>query len=151
MSDTPARTTVERGPRRPPIRDSLMPLRRFAVAYLLATAVGASAWWALLLMWPAARGPFLANSAPDATLLAFAVADGALFVGTAGGCAVGVWKRRPWAWPLLCVHAGAAGYAALYCWTLTAITGGDAWLGAVMMTPSLVVPGWLVVRLRPRG
>src|SRR5215218_6235931 len=105
---------------------------RIATAYLLATAVGAAAWWVLLLSWPASRAPFLATSAPDATLLAFGVADGVLFVGTAAGCAFGLWKRRRWAWPLLCVHAGAAGYAALYCWALTAITGGGAWLGAAL-------------------
>lgn len=134
-----------------PAREFVMTLRRFAVVYLFATAVGAAVWWALLLAWPAARGPFLAESAPDATLLAFAVADLLLFVGTAGACGFGLWKRRGWAWPVLCVHAGAAGYAGLYCWTLTAITGGDAWLGALLMTPSVAVPGWLVVRLRPRG
>lgn len=128
-----------------------MTLRRFAIAYLLATAIGAAIWWCLLLAWPASRGPFLAAAAPDATLLAFAVADGVLFVGTAAACAFGLHARRGWAWPLLCVHAGAAGYAALYSWTLTAITGGGAWLGAVLMTPSLVVPGWLVVRLKAVG
>lgn len=126
-----------------------MTLRRFAVVYFLSTAAGAAAWWALLFMWPAAREHFRAATAPDVTLLAFAVADGVLFVGTAAGCAFGVWRERSWAWPVLCIHAGAAGYAALYCWTLTALTGGEAWVGAVMMTPSLVVPGWLVVRLRP--
>lgn len=126
-----------------------MTVRRLGVAFLLAEAVGAAAWWGLLLAWPPSRGPFLARGAPDAALLAFGVADGVLFVGTAAASAVGLWKGRWWAWPVLCAHAGAAAYAALYCWTLTALTG-DALLGAVLMSPSLVVPGWLAWRLRPR-
>lgn len=128
-----------------------MTLRRFAVAYLLAQAFGAAVWWGLLLAWPPSRGPFLAKTAPDVTLLAFGVADGVLFIGTSSACAFGLSARRGWAWPLLCVHAGAAGYAALYCWTLTALTGGDGWLGTVLMSPSLVLPGVLAVRLKPRG
>ena len=124
---------------------------RLAAAVLLAEAVGAIVWWALLIMWPASRQPFLAAGAPEVTLLAFGVADGVLFIGTAAISAYGILRDRRWAWPVLCVHAGAAGYAALYCITLTALTAGDAWLGAVLMSPSLVLPGWLVWRLRPKG
>jgi predicted MFS family arabinose efflux permease len=126
-----------------------MTVRRLGIAFLLAEAVGAAAWWGLLLAWPPSRASFLARGAPDATLLAFGVADGVLYVGTAAAAAVGLANRRRWAWPVLCAHAGAAAYAALYCWTLTALTGGDAWLGAVLMTPSLVVPGWVAWKLRP--
>src|SRR5262249_18007997 len=128
-----------------------MSFRRFAVWFLSAEAVGASIWWGLLLSWPAARTPFMARGAPDTTLLAFAVADAVLFVGTAAAAADGFMGGWDWAWPVLCAHAGAAGYAALYCWTLAVLTGGDGLLGAVLMTPSLVIPGLLAVRLRPRG
>src|SRR5206468_11045810 len=96
--------------------DRVTALRRLGIAFLLAEAVGAVAWWCLLLGWPAARAPFMAAGAPDATLLAFAIPDAVLFVATAAACAVGLWVGRAWARPLLCVHAGAAGYAALYCW-----------------------------------
>ncbi len=128
-----------------------MSLRRLGVCYLLAQAVGAAVWWCVLLASPPARAPFKAAGAPDATLLAFVVADLALFVGTSAACAYGLWAERRWAWPLLCVHAGAAGYAALYCWTLVGFTDGDGLLGAVLMSPSLVVPGLLTWRLRPAG
>jgi len=128
-----------------------MALRRVGIWFLLAEAVGAVAWWCLLLGWPAARAPFMARGAPDATLLAFAAPDAVLFVATAGAGAGGLWARRPWAWPLLCAHAGAAGYAALYCWALVGLTGGDGLLGAVLMSPSLVVPGVLAWGLRPGG
>lgn len=128
-----------------------MGARRFAVWFLLAEAIGAGLWWLSLLAWPESREHFKARGAPDVTLLAFGVADGFLFVGTALAAAHGLFYRLAWAWPVLCVHAGAAAYAALYCLTLTAISGGDAWLGAVLMSPSLVVPPLLVWRLRPRA
>ena len=128
-----------------------MRLRRLGIGFLLAQAVGAVVWWALLLVWPALHTPFLVKGAPDATLLAFVLPDALLFIGTSGACAYGFWRKRPWAWPLLCVHAGAAGYAALYCWALVALTGGEGLPGALMMSPSLVVPGILVWRLRPTG
>ncbi len=125
-------------------------LRRFAILYLTAQAAGALLWWWLLLAWPESRSPFKASDAPDSTLLSFAVADFLLFTGASAASACGLWARRSWAWPVLCVHAGGAAYAALYCWTLFALTGGGL-LGAALMTPSLFVPGVLTWRLRPGG
>ncbi len=125
-----------------------MSLRRFAVGFLAAEAVGVALWWCLLLAWPESRAPFKATGAPDSTLLAFGAPDAVLFVGVAGASAYGLARRR--AWPLLCCHAGAAAYAALYCLGLALITGGDGLLGAALMAPSLVVPGYLAVRLRPK-
>ena len=127
-----------------------MSLNRLALWFLSAEAIGAAAWWGVMMAWPPARGLFLARGAPDATLLAFAIPDGVLYVGTAAASAYGLRAARPWAWPVLCAHAGAAGYAALYCWSLSGLTGGDGLLGAALMTPSLVVPGVLVWGLRPR-
>lgn len=126
-----------------------MSVRRLGVAFLLAQAVGATLWWSLLLAWPPSRIPFMAREAPDSTLLAFAVADGVLFIGASALAAYGLGMVRPWAWPVLCVHAGAATYAGLYCWTLVALTGGDGLLGAALMSPSSIVPGVLVWLLRP--
>ena len=126
-----------------------MTVRRFGIAFLVAQAVGATVWWTLLLGWPPARLPFKTADASDVTLLAFGVADVLLFVGTSAASGYGFAMNRRWAWPALCVHTGAAGYAGLYCWTLAALTGGDGVLGAVLMSPALVVPGWLVWRLRP--
>ncbi len=125
-------------------------VRRFGIVFLLAQAIGAAIWWCLLIAWPSARVPFKMADAPDATLMAFALADFAFFIGASAASAYGLWAERRWAWPVLCIHAGAAGYAALYCATLTALTG-DGLLGAVLMAPSLVVPGFLVWRLQPTG
>jgi hypothetical protein len=121
----------------------LISTRRLAIAFLAAQAAGALVWWCLLLFWPASRAHFRAQDAGDTSLLAFFAADLALFAGASGACAYGWWKRRSWTGPCLWVHAGAAAYAALYCVTLTLLTAGDAWLGALLMSPSLVVPGWL--------
>ena len=125
-----------------------MTSRVFGIAYLLVHAAAAAAWWAMLLVRPESRLPFMATGAPDSTLLAFGLADGLIFVGASAACGYGFARCRPWAWPLLCVHAGGAGYAALYCWTLFALTG-NGWLGAALMSPSLAVPGFLVWKLRP--
>jgi hypothetical protein len=127
-----------------------MTARRVAVPFLALQAAGGAAWWAALVAWPGSRPHFKAAAAPDATLLAFAAPDLLLFVALSAACAVGVGRGAAWAWPLLCGHAGAAAYAGLYCWGLFALTG-DAWPGAALMTPSLVVPGWLAWALRPRG
>jgi hypothetical protein len=127
-----------------------MSTRRFGVWFLLAQSLGGAAWWIVLLGWPQTRAAFMASGAPDTTLLAFGFADAVFFVGASGVCAYGLWAGQRWAWALLCLHAGASGYAALYCWTLVGLTGGDGLSGAILMSPSLVVPGFLVWRLRPR-
>jgi hypothetical protein len=128
-----------------------MSLRLLAVVFLLAEAVGASIWWCVLLAWPQHRRAFLPNGAPDSMLLAFMLPDLALFIGAAIAVAYGLWTESSWAWPLLAVHVGAAGYAALYGWGLVVLTGGEGLLGAAFMSPSLVVPGLLLWSLRPRG
>ena len=120
------------------------------MAFLLAEAGGAVVWWLMLLARPDTRAWFLPCGAPDVTLLAFALPDAVLFIGTAVAAAVGLRRNRRWAWPALCVHAGAAAYAGLYCWMLTALSGGEAWAGAVLMTPSVIVAGILAWVLRPR-
>jgi hypothetical protein len=118
------------------------------VAYLTAQGVGGLAWWILLMAVPAARRPFVTAGAPEATLLAFVVADLVLYVGGSLAAAYGLLRRRSWAWPVLCIHAGAAAYAALYVMTLAAWTQ-SAGAGAVLMAPSAVVPLCLCWWLRP--
>ncbi|WP_162656328.1 hypothetical protein [Tuwongella immobilis] len=124
-----------------------MTLRRLACGYLLLQGLGAVAWWGMLAAWPASRAAFRAADAPDSSLLAFAVADLGLFAALSIGVAIGLHHRSRWAWPLLAIHTGAAMYAGLTCWTLTAMTG-EAWLGALLMTPPMVLPGWFLWQLR---
>jgi len=124
---------------------------RAAQLFLISEALGASGWWLALWIWPGLRPHFMARSAPEVTLFAFGVADVVLFISTAIAAVYALEVRQTAAWGWLTVHTGAAGYAALYCWGLTILTGGDAVWGAILMTPSLVVPGLLCWKLQPKG
>lgn len=123
-------------------------VRRAAVVYLTLQGLGGLAWWCMLWGWPASRPWFLASGSPATTLWAFAPADLLLFVAGSWLAAYGLGRRRRWAWGLLCLHAGAAVYAALYCLMLGWLDP-RAWLGALLMSPSLVVPPLLAWILRP--
>ena len=124
------------------------PLRLVAATFLTLEANGALAWWIMLSVRPASRALFLPAGAPSGTLLAFVLPDLVLYVGAALAGAWGLLRRRPWGWPMLCVHCGAGCYAALYGLALPIISGGG-WAGALLMSPSLLVLPWLVWRLRP--
>src|SRR5829696_2022545 len=50
----------------------------------------------------------------------------------------------------VCVHAAGAGYAALYCIALAGLTNGECWLGAVLMSPPLVMTTSMAWTLRPK-
>lgn len=125
-------------------------LRRAAVAFLVAEGLGVLAWWTWLLGWPAAREAFRATDSTDATLLAFAAADGLLVLVGAFVAAYGLARARRWAFAALCVHAGAVVYAALYA-VLLWVLDRHAWMGALLMAPSLVAVPCFAWRLRPRG
>lgn len=127
-----------------------MTAHSFGVGFLALQAGGAAVWWAMLLAVPESRRYFLASGAPEATLFAFGPGDVLLYLGGSALAAVGLAGRKSWAWPVLLLHAGAATYAALYTWGLTVLTAGEGWLGAALMTPSLVGPAFLAWRLRPR-
>ena len=125
-------------------------MRKLIVAFLVAEGAGVGLWWGILLAWPAARQPFLAPGAPDSTLLALLGADLLLYAGGAWVAAYGLARRRAWAWTALCVHAGAALYAALSGLALPLVSGGG-WLGALLMAPSLVGLPWALWWLRREG
>lgn len=125
-------------------------LRRAGAAYLLFQGLGGFAWWLVLLLRPETRPLFTATDAPESSLLAFAGADLLFYVGGSLASAYGLWRSRSWAWPMLCVHAGAAAYAACYTLGLWCLER-QAWRPAVLMLPSLVVPLWLAWQVRPRG
>lgn len=125
-------------------------IRPLAVTYLTLQGTGGLAWWGMLLCWPASRLLFTATNAPEATLLALGTPDMLLYVGGSLFSAFGLAARRVWAFPILCVHSGAAAYAALYCLTLWCLDP-STWIGAVVMLPSLVVPPLISWHFRPRS
>ena len=121
-----------------------MSLRRFALVYLLSTGLGTLAWWIAMLGYAPWRPAFRLSNAPDVSLLAFAVPDVLLFVGSALACAFALWKRKNWTTTALVIHTVAAGYAGLYSVCLTLLSGGEAWAAAAFMAPSLIVPPLLL-------
>jgi hypothetical protein len=123
-------------------------IRKLGTAFLVVQGLGGLAWWIVLLTVPTSRRFFLAPGAPEATLLAFVFADLILYAGGSLAAAYGLFRDRPWGWPILCVHAGAAAYASLYVLTLAAWSGSVT-AGAALMAPSLAVPPYLVWRFRP--
>jgi len=129
---------------------SVRRLRLLAVTFLLAEGLGALAWWLVLLQVPRSRAAFLAPGAPESGLLAFWLPDLLLYVGAAFAAAIGIAGRNPWGWGVLCVHCGAAAYAALYAISLALLSGGG-WWGACLMAPSLACLPYLTWRLRPVG
>lgn len=122
--------------------------RRAAIAFLWAEALGVFAWWAWLAIDPAAVRSFLPSTFPSQVLLAIAVGDLLLYGGFALLAAIGLQRGRRWAFTALCLHTGAAAYAALFGWGM-AVTTGEAWLGAIAMTPSLVVLPCFIRALAP--
>ncbi len=123
-------------------------IRKLGTAFLVVQGLGGLAWWLVLLCVPTSRSFFLAPGAAEVTLLAFVFPDLLLYVGGSLAAAYGLFRGRPWGWPILCVHAGAAAYASLYVLTLAAWSGSVT-AGAALMAPSLAVPPYLAWRLRP--
>ena len=123
--------------------------RQLATLAVGVQAAAAGVWWVALSARPGLRACFRPALAPDATLLAFAFPDLLLFTLVGLLAAIGLWRRRPWAWPLLLVHSGAALYAALYCLSLAFLTG-EAMAAAILMAPSLVILPAAVWITRPR-
>jgi protein-S-isoprenylcysteine O-methyltransferase Ste14 len=121
-----------------------------AAAFLVAEAVGCAAWWASLALNPDWRLAFRLDTAPDATLLQFLLPDLLLYIALPLAAAAGLLGGARWAWAALVAHAGAACYAALACWGLAITSGGQGWLGALLMSPSLVALPLIVIGLRPR-
>ncbi len=113
-------------------------MRRLCVLFLIAQGASIAAWWLMLFLRPDTRAAFMAPGADDATLLAFGVGDLLLYGGGSLVAAWGLVRRARWAWPALCVVAGAGLYAALYSVSLPLLSGGG-WLGAVIMAPVLLL------------
>jgi hypothetical protein len=123
---------------------------RLVELFLVLQGVGVIVWWGTLLHFPAARQPFLAPGAPETTLFAFLLPDLSVYAASSLVAAYGLWKGAAWAWPALCVNAGAGVYTALYALSLPLWSGGE-WLGAAMMAPALIVLPVAVWVLRPEG
>lgn len=122
--------------------------QKYGIVFLLLQCIGTLTWWGCLWWSPTIRSLFVVHEAPDAVLMAFVAGDILLVSLTAFIAAIGFAHRRPWGWPVLCVTAGAGVYASIYGWMLFILTGSSL-VGAVLMTPMLILLPFFVWRLRP--
>ncbi len=113
-------------------------LAKAAAWWLYLQGAAALVWWGVLFCLPQSRQFFLPAGTPDVGLLAFSIPDLVLFVAGAWAAAYGLTSVEPWSRHVLCLHAGAAAYAALFCLTLSVLSNA-AWLGAALMTPSVTI------------
>lgn len=137
-----------------------MAVHRWAAPYLVLQGVGALVWWGGLLLRPELVRYFLPADMPRATLIGFLPSDLVFFV---LGSFAAAWvlrrvKQDPLPSPppatdvarggdlqlaVLCLHAGGVWYAGI--WTYLLVLNDPAvWLGAVLMTPPMVVSAVLV-------
>ena len=121
-------------------------LRRFGIAFCGLEAMGGLAWWVALVLWPETRNSFFPTPVDGRWFGALALADGALFVGSAAAAAIALARRAPQTPALLWLHAGICTYAGLFAVGLWVQDTG-LWLGAVSMLPSLLVPLVLAWRI----
>lgn len=121
---------------------------RVAGAFLTCLAAAVLAWWTAILWHRPWMTRYLPKGLPPAWLHGLLVADLVLYAGAAAAAGLGFWRRRPWAFPVLCVHLGAAGYVTLMCLSLALITGSAA-VNVALMAPPWAAAAWLAWRLRP--
>jgi predicted DCC family thiol-disulfide oxidoreductase YuxK len=94
-------------------------------------------------------GAMLLPADVDADLITtFIAVDVLFFVALPLAAAGALVRARPHAYALLCAHAGAAGFAGVWAWTVVA-TSGAGLEGALLMTPELVALPIALWALRP--
>ncbi len=112
--------------------------RTWLAVFLLVECTAATAWWIAVATSPGFRAAFTPEWASPGFWLSLAPADLILFVGASGLAAWGLARDQPWAVPVLFAHAGAAGYAGLWCLT-AAVSGSGPGLAALLMAVPMVV------------
>ena len=122
------------------------PWHKIAAAYLILQSLLVVAWWVLLAVQPQWRVYFKPASAPDVTLLAFALPDAFCFLGAALWAAWQLTNNPQRALLPLALHTGGAIYAWLYCVALWASTG-EGLAGALAMVPCAIVPSLFLWKL----
>lgn len=115
--------------------------------YLGAQAVLVAAWWIVLWLVPASRGPFLPAAWPEAALFAFVVPDVVVIVAGSAIAAFGSLRARTWTPSMLFALLGAVLYATLWCVGCVVATG-EGWLCVAMMIASLAGTAWTLVASR---
>jgi hypothetical protein len=126
--------------------DSKEAWRVLAVWVLRIQSAAGLAWWVVMALRPELRSHFVPG-APE-VLWALLVPDLLLFVGAGLLAAFLLSRRSSAAFPTLLVHVGGVVYSSLYTLSLC-ILSREAWLGALFMTPPLLVTPFLAWKVRP--
>jgi protein-S-isoprenylcysteine O-methyltransferase Ste14 len=113
--------------------------RAFSCTYLTLEGAGILTFWVVLWLVPGVRTHFVMAGAPDATFMAFVLADAIFLPLVAWAGAWSIWRGTRWTVPLLWLHAGAAVYAALIACGMW-VFDRTLWLGAGLMLPLLLFP-----------
>lgn len=126
----------------------MIPVRTWGYRYLFFQSVAVAIWWLAMLSHPEWRALFFVLPTSEMYWMPFLLPDTIFLVGAGWLAAVGLRHEDRWAWPMLLIHTGAVGYAALYGLVASA-TSGAGWLGTGLMLGSFLVTGWLARKLRP--
>ena len=126
--------------------DSKEAWRVLAVWVLAFQSAAGLAWWIVMALRPDLRSLFVPG--PPEVLWALLVPDMVLFVAAGLLSAFLLSRRSSGAFPVLLMHLGGVVYASLYTWGLC-ILYQEAWLGALFMTPPLLITPFLAWKVRP--
>lgn len=121
--------------------------RKVGAWFLALQGLAGLVWWYGMFSRPLLRGRFMPEEWPNEVLFSFVLPDLVLFIGLSFVAAAAVHRNPPKAPASLLILLGALLYATLTTWGI-AYLSGEAWMGAGAMTASLIVPGYLAVRMR---
>jgi len=122
--------------------------KSLAIVFLICQSVLTTVWWVGMSTVPQWRPLFFPMPHQDVGWSSYIFPDAVFYIAAGAIAAFGFLRGRRYAWPLLLVHAGAVGFAALHALAQAFITG-RAWFGGLSMLASFVVVAWLAWRLQP--
>lgn len=119
--------------------------RVLAVWILAFQSTAGLVWWIVMVARPDLRGLFVPG--PTEFLWALLLPDLVLFVGAGLLAAFLLSRRSKDAYPVLLLHVGGVLYSSLYTLSLSFLTR-EAWLGALFMTPPLLITPFLAWKVK---
>ena len=122
--------------------------KTLAIVFLVCQSVLTTIWWIGMASVPAWRTWFFPVPDLDVGWASFVFPDAVFYIAAGAISAYGLHRGREYAWPMLLVHTGAVGFAALHAIS-QAMLVGRAWIGGLSMFASFLVVAWFACRLRP--
>lgn len=115
---------------------------RIAIAYLLLQGLLVGGFWIVMAAAPGLQDHFVTQNAPWRTFRTFMLPDILLLAALPLATAWAWHARKRWTRYALWLNTGAAAYATLSAISLW-LADGHLWMGALMMAPMLIFPGWV--------